>query len=100
MDKKTVWFMIVLLVIILVLLCVNFYFTWWIYNEMNTNEDNFDDLKDDINEIADFIYPTDDTGDCTPLIPDGPCGKKRRKKSKRSNRFSFNNLFGKSKSKK
>lgn len=77
------WIGISLLVIILVIICINLYYTWWLYSNTRSNQDNFDDTKEDIREIADFLFPDREPGECVDILPvdDNICKNKNKKKN-------------------
>lgn len=49
-----------LIVIILIILLINFYFTWWVYNNYRSDQNDFDNAKEELRKMSAIILS--DTG--------------------------------------
>jgi regulatory protein YycI of two-component signal transduction system YycFG len=44
-----------LLVFVIIILLINLYFTWWLYDNYRSSQNNFEDVKSEIKKINDSI---------------------------------------------
>lgn len=67
-----------LIFLVLFIVLIILYFTWWLYNNAKQNNDNFDELSDELKKIGKLLLLDDGVDVIDTSTPPEPAPKKKK----------------------